>query len=1350
MSAKSLISASPSPSSFPSPSFYLSFDFLSHGAWPFAAAFRGIFSLPPRFLSGLLFSLTLSLLFCLFSGGALFAENITLIVTDSDSYLAHRAVDGVDFHPTLKVRVFCLSDLEESPDNRKFAEDSPVLIVDIMEDKLSAYVRDEGLLEGRTVYALRGSKDDAKLIEDGFIFDEDVSGYFDYLNVPNITNMVRRAASLKLIPDLPYAPPEILSKLGVYHPEAPELFKTSEEFLEWNGKREGFSPDKPWLGLMFFETYLMEGQKEPLDEMILILEKEGFNVLPAFGSDLPMLENLLLDKNRKSRVDAVLTFNLKFYISYNEKVKKALEDLDRPIFNAIKLYTQTTEAWEKNPQGVAALDVIWNLDNPETSGAIEPSVLVGKREERLPGGERVYRYELIEGMTENIAKRIMGWIRLTKLSNNERKVALIYYNNSRGKQNIGASYLNVFRSISDILGFLREAGYSIPSDPPLSEEEVKGLILRGGRNIGSWAPGELEELISTGDVVLWPIGEYMKLFSELPSEFKEKVLAQWGPPEASSLMIKDGMIVIPAIIKGNLVILPQAARGAIDDPLKLYHDPLLYPHHQYVAVYLWLKHVYGMDAMIHLGTHGTLEWLPGKQSGLKLSDPPEVLLSDVPDIYPYIVDNVGEGIQAKRRGRAVIIDHLTPPLVIAGSYKEYDELKELLSSYERAARTEGPTAGGYLERIKEIATRLGLQKDVGVESFDTPEAIEALAEYLEYLSIREIPFGLHTFGSSPQGEAADSLVSAIVKENPELERDDLYKRLAASGPLERKNLLKALAGGFIDPGEGNDPVRNPTALPTGRNFFGMSPGKLPTAEAWKLGQKAADEIIANYIKEHDSVPDKVAVVLWAVEALRNEGLNESTILALIGVEPLWNPSGVVVGTRPIKGEILGRPRVDVTIDASGLYRDLFPDKIIYLDKAIRQAAAQDDIENFIAIGDEKNKKALLAKGFSEEEAGRFSRARIFSETPGAYGNRVSELSSASGLWEDSEAISEVFREHTGYAYGEDLWGEPARDSLELNLSGSKVAWHSVSSHLYGVLDNDDMFMYLGGLSMAISSLSENSPDSFVADQRTNGEVSMETLDKFIGQETRTRYLNPAWIEGMKNEGYAGAQEMSKFVEYLWGWQVTVPDALNDRAWDEVYEVYVEDKYDQDLPEFMDESNAWAYQSLTGRLIESVRKGYWNPSEAVKQKLSVDYAMSVINRGVACCDHTCNNPQFSQMVMNIISLPGVMSPELVAEFKLAVEKAGQSTLEEMVEKRENLLKDLGDRKKSLDSNPPRTEGPQDESQSGESVKGLKMEKVEKLADETSLTSSGVEWTLTIFVLVLIAAFFIGYRIKKKAK
>jgi cobaltochelatase CobN len=1284
-----------------------------------------------------------------------------MIISDSDSWMVHEAMDGTEFAEGVNVRLFCLADLLDGDEAFEFISGSDAVLVDIMDHRHTDWISGRGIIgkPGTTVYAMRGSADDDKLRREGYVFDEVASSYYDYLSGPNVVNAVRRILSLKVVPGLEYGPLEDIPSKGVYHPDAPANFQTADGFMEWYRTRPGYSGDRPWLALMFYEAFLMQGQRPALDAIVRILEEEGFNVMPAFGSELPLIETLLLDEGRRSRVDAVASLTLKFYLAYAEGMKEAITDLDVPIFNAINLYSQTTGEWRESPQGIPALDVVWNLDNPETSGAIEPSLVMGKAEDRTARGERVYRWDAMEDGTRHLGRRIMRHLSLARKPPAERKVAVIYYNNSRGKHSIGAAFLNVFRSLADIASRLKAEGYAVDDDPPLDEEQVKELVLRGGRNVGAWAPGELDAMIEGGTAVLWPISEYRDLFDRLPEEYRRNVLEQWGPPEQGDVMTRDGKLVLPVIVRGNLAIMPQGARAMEDDPMRLYHDRFIFPHHQYLGLYLWLEHVWGADAVVHLGTHGTLEWMPGKQAGMALHDPPEVLLGTLPDIYPYNLDVVGEGLQAKRRGRAVVVDHLIPPLVTAGRYQEYETLSRLADSYLQASSMDSATAGEYLAQIRDLAAGLSLEKDLRVDSIDGPEEVRALSVYLEYMAEADVPYGLHTFGTSPSGDARGSLLDVMARENPGLDAGESGRRLDASGENEFAGLLRGLSGRYVVPGEGNDPARNPEALPSGRDFYGISPGRLPTPEAWRLGQEAADRIIEDYVNEHGEYPDKVAVVVWAVEALRNQGVNESTVLALIGAEPQWAPSGMVTGTRPIPGRVLGRPRIDVTVDASGLYRDLFPDKIIFLDNAIRQAALQDDIENFIARNDEDNRRALLSKGYSEEDAGRFSRARIFSESPGNYGNRVPESVSSSGSWDDPDDVALAFREHSGYAFGADLWGAPARDSLELNLAGSKIAWHSMSSHLFGIMDDDDYFGYLGGLAMAITSVSGGAaPETLMTDQRSPGKVAMTGLDTLIGFEARTRYLNPTWIRGMKGEGYAGALQLAKYVEYLFGFQVTVPQDVDPGIWDQTYEVYIEDKYGEGVPEFMDESNPWAFQSITGRMLETVRKGYWEPSDEVRQKLAVDYATSVIERGVACCDHTCNNPQLNQMVVNIVSLPGVMAPELVAEFKLAIEQMAQKSLEEQLEDNRRMIKDLGDRRAEMDSNPPASDArphdrPEDRSSAehqadgaadAESVRGLKMENVANPAEDTSLSSSGVEWTLSIFVLALIAIFFVGYR------
>jgi cobaltochelatase CobN len=1301
----------------------------------------------------LIFAIVLAV-FCGASGASLEGSggNVSLIVIDSDSYAAQLALSSISLPDGFRARAFCLSDLSRD-DAAAFVRESGIILADVMEDKLSNYVMEHGLLEGRAVYALRESADDGPLAEAGFIFNDELEEYYSHLDIANIQNMIKRAVNLAMDDSIAYEPVKATPMSGLYHPDASgasgdvRVFSGTADYLRWYESRDDYDPDRPRLGIMFFSTSLVPGQREAFDELIAKMEDKGFNILPAFGPDRTVLDSYFMDERRDAAVDAVLSFSLKFYMSLDDGLRASVSAMDVPIFNAINMYSAPIEEWESSPEGIPAMDVIWTIATPEITGAIEPTPLIGKVEERLPNGGSAYRYELIPGMAERIAPRIRNWVKLRKTQNKDKRVAILYYNNSQGKQNIGASYLNVFRSLERITETMKEAGYGIPRGLALDEERIKGLVLRGGRNIGSWAPGELDALIASGSALQLPIAEYKKWFAELPEDFRRRVTEQWGEPETSDLMIKDGRIIIPLVEAGNVVMLPEPARGITDDPIKLYHDPTLYPHHQYIAVYLWLKHGWGADAMVHLGTHATYEWLPGKGAGLSVSCPPEVMITDIPNVYPYIVDDVGEGLQAKRRGRGVAVDHLTPALARAEGYGEYVELREICEQYEQAVSLGSDTAAIYLGRARDLALRLGLNDDLGLSGIAGRDEMTAIAQYLEYLDMGYVPYGMHTFGSSPKGEALSATARAIIEQNPELSEGSIRKSLAESGPSETASFLNALDGRYVPSAEGNDPVRNPKSIPTGKNFYGISPNRMPTTAAWKLGREAADQIIAKHMEENGTYPEKVAVVLWAVESLRNEGLSESTIMSLIGVEPMWNAAGRVTGTRPIPGARLGRPRVDVAINASGLYRDLFPDKILLIDAAIRQAAAQDDIENFIRRNDLRMERLLIDAGVASADAGRFSRARIFSEAPGAYGNRVEELVSASGLWEDDSDVAGVYLKHTGYAYGGEMWGAPAERALDMNLRDASAVWHSASSSYFGLMDNDDMFMYLGGMSLAIRELSGRSPQTLIADQRTLGEVKMESLGKFLGAEMRARYLNPKWAEGMKGEGYAGAREMSNYVEYLWGWQVTTPESVSEASWNETYEVYVEDKYDMGIPEFLDRENPWAYQSLTGRMLEAARKGYWNASDEIKRELAANYAMSVINRGIACCDHTCNNLRFHQMVLNIISIPGLMSPELTAEFKLAVETAGQKPLDEMASTRAEMIKNLGAARPNY---APRPMNDGHEAQNdAESVKGFKMEPVENAPDETSVSSSGVEWFAGLFVLCLLALFFAGLRRGKRS-
>ncbi len=1294
----------------------------------------------PRAILARLWAVTLVLM----SSSTLSAD-VSMLIIEADSTVVNEAVKGLDLPREIEVRFFTHKNIAENESARAFIAGSETIIVDVMMPELNEYLLQNEDPGAKPVYALRGSRNDQKLKDRGFIFDPEIQAYFSNLSAANIQNLIKRVVHQEIDSSVTFQDVQNRPDVGIAHPEAKEIFSSLSAYRSWY---EGLRKDhdrRPWLGLMFFSSSLIPGQKECLDELILRIEEAGWNVLPCFGQDEEVLTRYLLNQRQEAEVDAVLAFSLKFYSAMNERVKKALSDLDVPVFNAINLYGQTLPEWRQDPRGIPPMHVVWTMANPEISGLIEPTPLSGPVRAQDPQtGREVTRYELIDENLDLVLPRLKTWLQLREMDNRDKRVAILYYNHSQGKQNIGASYLNVFRSLQVILERMRTEGYRVAEKDLITEEELKELILKTGRNVGSWAPGELDAMLADGTVIRLPVSTYRSWFKTLPREFRQGVVEQWGPVEDSTIMIKGGDLIIPGVRMGQVMLLPEPARGWGDDPMKLYHDPTLYPHHQYVAAYLWLKHGFEADAMIHLGTHATYEWLPGKQAGLSHACPPEVMLTDIPNLYPYIVDDVGEGIQAKRRGRGVIIDHLIPPLRKGGLYGEYSRLYDLINSFNRSKALDSETAQPKLKEIQGLSARLGLTADLGLDDMDD-EALEEIEHHL--LEIREnlMPYGLHTYGRSPRGEPLEETAQAVAEINPDAEVEDIRQGLTDSGPLEIDRLMQGLEGRFIPAGEGNDPIRNPGAIPTGKNFYGFDPEKIPSESAWTLGKQAARQIIEESVQQNGTMPEKVAVVLWATETIRNEGVNESTILYLMGLKPVWDSAGRVTGTRVIPGPDLGRPRIDVLINPSGLYRDLFPGKLLFLDRAVRKAALQTDIANLIQEHSGRLKKRLMDKGLDEQEAETLSTIRIFSEKAGSYGTGVSEMTGHSGFWESDQEIVEVYENRVGYAFGQGLWGKPARELFKLQLSDVDTAVHSRSSNVYGMMDNDDMFQYLGGLSLAVRRESGQAPDTLITRQQVSNEVQVEDAARTLGRELRTRYLNPKWIQGMKEEDYAGAGEMAKFVEHMWGWQVTVPETVDAAKWEQTYEVYVQDKHGQDLKAFFNRASPWAYQSITARMLEAARKGYWEADETVRKKLAADYALNVVEKGAACCDHTCNNPLLNQMVVNIISLPGVMSPEMVEEFKLALEQAMGKKLDQQVQDRQTLQAQLSQSLKDADQ--ARDEQQTRKTEQGskrEDVKGYKMEEVASQDETSKLASSGVQWFATLGILVVVALFVAGGR------
>lgn len=1133
-----------------------------------------------------------------------------------------------------------------------------------------------------------------------------ITEYWDYGGEENAKRLISFMGTNLCNLSLEVLPPVPAPLYGLYHPDAPGVFGSTSDYLEWYKSSGLLDPTRPTVGVI---SYSIPGEDmiPTADALIRSLEKEGTNAVFGTYTYKDANSTALFMIGNQSVVNAlVILTSFRLHYGDEEKGIDYLSELNVTPLKAITSYYSSPEDWA-NGTGLSPAEIPWQIALPELDGMVEFDLISGKSKDPVSGLEF---NQPIDYQAAWISKRAASWGVLNHMNNSEKKVAVIYYNHGGGKDNLGASYLDIVPSLKNLLEAMREGGYHIEGQVP-EEGKLLDTMLLQGRNVGSWAPEELKRMVEEGDLVLLPEGEYLSWFNDdsiFSPEARAGVIEKWGPPPGDIMVYKNqsgNYLVIPRLSFGNIILAPQPSRGCLENQSHLYHDRELVPHHQYIAFYLWLKKNFSADAIIHFGTHGTQEWLPGKETALSAKECwPALLIQDLPVIYPYIMDNVGEGTQAKRRGNAVIVDHLTPPLVASGLYGNLSLLHEKMHQYtgsEEKVQTEVKETIAILYGDLNLSEDLGLSAEdlTAMNSSEFEAFLDVLHRHLHEREDERIPFGLHILGEVPQGEELISMVRSmlgdkfieniamIYHQDPSFAEnwtvaDDLIYEVAINNSnsseaqqkilgnlsfqvsedlnlsavyaknlskclVEIPRILDGLAGRYVPPKVANDPIRNPDALPTGNNFYSFDSRLIPSEEAWIVGKSQAEELVAQYQNEHNgSFPKKTAFVLWAVETMRHQGVVESEIFQLLGVKPLWDSKGRISDVELIPFEELGRPRMDVLITVSGLYRDTFPDKMILLDKAVRLAArANETAPNYAKENSEAILDRLLASGHNQSEAENLSSARIFSEAPGTYGTGLSNAVSASDTWENDTKLADLYISRVSNVYGTDNWGDSEKELFSLNLEKVEVAVHSDSSNLYGAIDNDDFFQYLGGLSLAVRSVSGKDPDLYVTNLRRPGEARMESLNSYFRRELAARYFNPRWIAGMQEHGYAGAREMDKFVENLWGWEANVPDLVTESMWNEVHNVYVQDRYDMGLKEFFDENNPYAYQALSGRLLETARKERWHPSEEIKKELAKQYEQSVEDYGVTCCHHTCGNLLLKEYMLGVLPSP---EPEKISQ------------------------------------------------------------------------------------------------------
>lgn len=1022
--------------------------------------------------------------------------------------------------------------------------------------------------------------------------------------------------------------PITLKKQGVYSPTG--VFDNLAHFLKNNPSLEPL----PMVGFAISNSLIRNMQTKTINDLYQRVIDAG--LMPVFFWFDSVNDNGLVDFWQQQKPSALINMT---HMQNGGARKSEFLQLGVPVLQALTYRNGSKQDWLSSPDGLAASTAATLMAVPESWGMTDPIVIAA-----MHNGEA----ELIDKQVSLLLGKLNALVRLQKAENKTKKLALMFWNSPSGEENMSASNLNIPTSIATITSELQKAGYSVDSK---NENEV---IEQGKRLLsGIYHPDKLVDLWQQEQAISLPLNDYLSWFSMLPVEIQQALNKKWGEPSKHWGLrdINDQLsFVFPAVSWGNLLVMPQPPRsGKVGADT---HDTKVPPDHYYLAAYLALQ-LRKTDALIHLGTHGTQEWTPGKARGLSAYDYPFLSLGNMPVIYPYIQDNVAEALQARRRGRATIISHQTPAFSPSGLYEELLDIHTLVHEYELLST--GQVKNEVQKKLRDQAKNMSLDIELGFSdsqiNADFPLFYNALHDHLHKLAATITPLGLHSFGHSAKTEYL--LLTVLQQLGPEfllLTGDDPQesfatgiedikqtnamkllrsalidghfpednKPLKASLMTAQKNynylisnqeipaLLKALSGKFIAAGLGGDPVRMPETT-NGTNLYGFDPLKIPTSSAYKASERAFSQLIENYQVEHNEYPKKLAFSLWSGETQRHLGIVEGQVLRALGLQPIWGRNGRVTDFKIIAQEQLSHPRIDVVVQVTSVYRDQFDGFMSLLANAIAKLAELDD-GNLIAKNTLATRLDLMKKGITQEDATDLAELRIFSNQPGDYGTGVTSLTLDSTSWEGDGALAEQYLARLQYGYGRKGWGVSVGQGVNLfghQLKGVDAAIMSRSSNLHGMLSTDHPFEFLGGMAAAVRAINGKSPKLYVSDLRQPTGQVVSAAD-FISEEMRARYLNPNWVKGMQGEGYAGALEILDTVNNVFGWQATAPDVIRNDQWEAISEVYIEDKYELGVNEWFDKQQPVAQMQIIERMAEAIRKDYWQASEKAKAALAVRY------------------------------------------------------------------------------------------------------------------------------------------------
>lgn len=1257
------------------------------------------------------------------------------------------------------------------------------------------------------------------------------------------------------------SPPEAVVKRAdemIYHidpmnPEEEELgFNTVaayDAFLRKNGLLKEGAP-----------RIIVTGPMGEPTELIAKLEETG-NVVYPVRSMGTFIRSHAIDSVRPSAVINMAHGRM------GESIVDYLTKQNIPLFSPLNV-NRLVEEWESDKMGMNGGFLSQSVVTPEIDGAIRPFALFGhyKDEEGLQ-----HAFAIPERL-ETFVRTVNNYIALQRKPNSEKRVAIYYYKGP-GQNALTAGGMEVGSSLYNLLQRMKREGYKVDG-LPASSRALEQMIQSQGAVFGSYAEGAFDKFMETGNPELITKEEYESWIKKsIRPEMYAEVVAANGEFPGAYMTTSDGRLGVARLQFGNVVLLPQNAAGSGDNAFKVVHGTDAAPPHTYIASYLWTQFGFKADALIHFGTHGSLEFTPRKQVALCSNDWPDRLVGALPHFYIYSIGNVGEGMIAKRRSYAGLQSYLTPPFMESNVRTVYRELTEAVKTYNNLLPADEQTAVSAANRealnraslaVKKLTVKLGIHRELGLDSILTApyaeEDIQRIENFAEELANEKITGQLYTMGVPYESARITSSVYAMATEpiaysllaldklrnradgqaekhrtfftqrylepardlvtrllaNPSLASDELVCRtagitsaelakareidksrnapqgmmammmaLAEEAPAEAKahaevsgkmksakdshskgngitdsmkekmkemakgmdpkkamelakkmgaspealkkmeqgmkkspaedkpvaqdsavtktapamgkhklgenktagmeammkammgkkkeytkeevnfaravmevertlknvgnyknallespenelsSMMNALNGGYTQPSPGGDPIANPNTLPTGRNLFAINAEETPSESAWEKGKQLADNTIEMYRRRHnDSLPRKVSYTLWSGEFIETGGATVAQVLYMLGVEPIRDTFGRVTDLRLIPSAELGRPRIDVVVQTSGQLRDLAASRLFLINRAVEMAAnAKDDkFQNQVAAGVVEAERVLIEKGLTPKDAREMSTFRVFGGVNGNYGTGIQSMVQSGDRWESEKEIADVYLNNMGAFYGsEKNWETVRQFALEAALTRTDAVIQPRQSNTWGALSLDHVYEFMGGMNLAVRNVTGKDPDAYLSDYRNRNHVRMQEVKEAIGIESRTTLFNPAYIrEKMKGESGA-ANTFAEIVQNTYGWNVMKPKAVDKEMWDEIYNVYVKDKFNLGVQDYFEKQNSAALEEMTAVMLETVRKGMWQASEQQIADIAKLHTDLVNKYKPSCSGFVCDNAKLRQFI-----------------------------------------------------------------------------------------------------------------------